>query len=135
MARWRKEAFEKLPEFRKLLQEEKSLYVFFHLLVRELYQAYLRNDMEQVRRIYDYAKWCKDSPRGNDASDDLFTIAAVSFYEHLPEHSEIRRDMGRWFTRREIEGMKDTLLYHGTEEQFDEILASCEIENFRKKQK
>lgn len=135
MARWRKEAFERLPEFRKLLQEEKSPYSFLTMLVGELRQAHVRNDLDRIRRIYSYAKMCIDAPRGKDASDDLLTIAAVSFFEHLPQHVEIRRNMGRWFARRDIEGMKDVLLYHGTEEQFNEIVASCDVEIFKKKQK
>lgn len=96
-------------------------------MVDQLQQAYLRKDEGIISRIYAYAKWCADAPRGKDASDDLFTIVAVSFFEHLPEHELIRRDLGHRLPKKEIEGMKEIFLYHGTEEQFQEILNSCTV--------
>jgi hypothetical protein len=135
MIRWRQEAFEKLPEFRTLLQKEKSAYGFLGMLVGELDQAHLQNDKELIERIYNYAKWCANAPRGKDSSDDLPTIATVSFYEDLPKYSEIRKAMGYWFSRKEIEFMKDTLMYHGTEEHFQEIVSSCEVAKFKKQKK
>ena len=135
MARWRKEAFERFPEFRGLLQEEKSAYLFHGEMAERLYRAYLDREEDLIRRIYDYAKWCQDAPRGQDASDDLLTIITVSFFEHLPRHGEVRRDIGRWLAKKDVEGMKPVFLYHGTEEQFDEMLASCRNTKFRKEPK
>lgn len=127
MARWRKEAFDRFPDFRGLLQNEKSAYLFLGEMVERLHEAYLQKDEDLVRRIYEYAKWCQDAPRGKDASDDLPTIVTVSFFEHLPRHAEVRRDVGRWLPKKDIEGMKELFLYLGTEEQFQEMLASCRV--------
>jgi hypothetical protein len=127
MSRWRKEAFDRLPECRKQLQEEKSPYGFFQELSEALYQAHLRQDEELLRRIYRYAQWCLQAPRGKDASDDLATIVTVSFFEHLPTHREVRKAVGRFLPKAFIEGMRDVFLYHGTEEKYQEILASCEV--------
>jgi hypothetical protein len=133
MSLWRKTAFERLPELRKLLQKEKTAHSFFGGLVDQLSKAYLQKNEDLIRGIYDYAKWCLAAPRGKSASDDLLTIVMVSFFEHLPQHEAIRRDIGRWFPKKEIEGMKDFFLYHGTEEQFQEMLASCRVTKFQKK--
>jgi hypothetical protein len=132
MSRWRKEAFDKLPELRKLLQTEKSAYSFLSELVDRLREAYTKRDENLIRRIYDYAKWCLDAPRGKDASDDLPTIVTVSFFERLPKYAEVRRDVGRWLPKRDVEGMKSVFLYHGSEEQFEEMLSSCRVTKFQK---
>lgn len=102
MSRWRKEAFERLPELRGLLQEEKSAYLFLSMMVDRLNQAYLRKEEDLIRRIHEYARWCLDAPRGKDASDDLLTIVVVSFYEDIPRYGEIRRDIGRWFSKKKL---------------------------------
>jgi hypothetical protein len=132
MARWRKEAFERFPEFRGFLQSEKSAYLFLGEMAEWLYQAYLQKDEDLISRIYGYAKWCQDAPRGTDASDDLLTIVTVSFFEHLPRHAEVRRDIGRWLSKKDVEGMKSVFLYHGTEEQFQEMITSCRVTKFRR---
>tara|TARA_R100000027_G_scaffold1806_2_gene1978 strand:+ start:2340 stop:2495 length:156 start_codon:yes stop_codon:yes gene_type:complete len=44
MTLWRKEAFERLPEFRKDLQEEKSPYGFLNVLRDRLEYAYRNRD-------------------------------------------------------------------------------------------
>ena len=133
MARWRKEAFDRLPELRKLLQVEKSPYLFLGEMVGILHQAYLRADEDLIRRIYEYAKWCMNAPRGVDASDDMLTIVAVSFFEDLPQFAEVRRDVGRWFPKEEIQIMKSIFTYHGTEEQYQEMLESCNVTKFQRK--
>jgi hypothetical protein len=125
MSLWRKEAFDRLPECRSQLQQEKSPYLFFHELGVVLYQAHLRNDKDLIRRIYGYAQWCLEAPRGLGAADDLLTIVTVSFFEHLPTHREIRKEVGRWLPKSVIEEMHEVFLHHGTEEQYQEMLASC----------
>src|SRR3954463_434351 len=107
---WRKEAFERFPEFRTLLQEEKSAYGFLGALVLKLVEAHESADDGRIRRIYNYAKWCLEAPRGREASDDLPTIVTVSFYEHLPRQNIVRKDVGRWLQKEMIEGMKEVFL-------------------------
>ena len=127
MSRWRKEAFDRLPECRKQLQAEKDTTMFFHELGEVLYRAHLSKDEDLIRRIYGYAKWCLEAPRGKDASDDLLTSVTCSFFEHLPTHKEVRAEIGRWLPRSMIEGMREVFLYHGSDEKYREMLASCEV--------
>src|SRR4051812_10211159 len=128
MSLWRKEAFERFAEFRGLLQQEKSAYNFLGELVNKLVEAYASSDDGRIRRIYNYAKWCLAAPPGRDASDDLPTIVTVSFYEHLPHHTIVRKDVGRWLPKEMIEGMKEVFLYHGTPEQYEEMLAPARVQ-------
>ncbi|MCM2273680.1 MAG: hypothetical protein NDI75_02615 [Candidatus Didemnitutus sp.] len=133
MSRWRKEAFDRLPECRKQLQQEKSPNLFFHELGEVLYQAHLQQDEDLIRRIYQYAQWCLEAPRGKDASDDLLTMVTVSFFEHLPTHREVRKEIGRFLPKSVIEGMREVFLYHGTEEKYQEMLASSQVARTKKK--
>src|SRR5215217_5955871 len=103
MTRWRKEAFDRLPELRRKLQEEKSAYGFFHEVVNALESAHLRREDDMIRRIYAYANWCLQAPRGKDSSDDMLTIMAVSFFESLPLHPVIRKNIGHWLPKATIE--------------------------------
>ena len=131
---WRREAFDRLPEFRRLLQEEKSPYNFLGELVTKLDFAYERQDDDLVKRIYGFIFWCMEAPRGKTASDDLLTAVACSFLEHLPQHDHIRHDIGRWFSRSDILGMSEIFHYHGTEDQYQEMLRLSDMKKSRKAQ-
>ncbi len=61
------------------------------------------------------------------------TIVTVSFFEHLPTHKEVRQEIGRWLPRSMIEGNREVFLYHGTEEQYREMVASCEVTKFKRR--
>lgn len=131
---WRKEAFERLPEFRRFLREEKSTYNFLGELVTKLDAAYELKDDDLVKRIYGFVFWCMKAPRGKNASGDLLTAVACSFLEHLPQHDRIRNDIGRWFSRSDILGMSEIFHYHGTEDQYQEMLRASDTKNNRKAQ-
>jgi hypothetical protein len=131
---WRKQAFERLPEMRGLLQEEKSHYNFLGELVTRLDAAYEAQNDDLVKRIYGFVFWCMHAPRGKDASDDLLTAVACSFLEHLPQYDRIRGDIWRWFRRGDILGMWEIFHYHGTEEQYQEMLTLSGMKKNRKTQ-
>jgi hypothetical protein len=124
MARWRKEAFEYLPELRKELQEEKETpYLFFHEVQRHLQGAIAEGNDDLVSRVYAFLLWCiEDAPRGNDASDDIATIAVTAFFEDVPNNKTIRQDIGKRVPKRTLVGLKEAFLYHGNEEVYQEIL-------------
>lgn len=126
---WRREAFERLPELRGLLQEEKSPYNFLGDLVAKLDAAYELQDDDMVKRIYGFVFWCLHTPRGRSASDDLATAVACAFLEHLPQHDRIRHDIGRWFSRSDILGMSEIFHHHGTEDQYQEMLRLSDVNN------
>jgi hypothetical protein len=125
MSHWRKEAFGRLPECRRQLQQEKSPNLFWHELGEALYQAHLRRDEDFIRRVYQYAQWCLGAAPGDGAKDDLPTVVTVSFFEHLPTHREVRKEIGRFLPRSLLEEMHEVFLYHGTEPMYQEMLASC----------
>ena len=132
MTTWRKEAFERLPEMRKQLQQEKGIYCFFGEMMDRLKKAYEEEDYDLEERIYQYAFCMLKLTGGSSAANDVPTAIALGFFEHLPESKLTRRNIGRWMSKADIEGMKEIFLYHGTEEQYHEMLESAEIHKHRK---
>lgn len=123
MSLWRSQAYERLPELRKMLQYEKLVHCFFGQLVDELNSAYADQNMDLVKRIYQYIFHLLET---RESSVDFQTVIAVSFLEHIPQHELIRNDIRRWFTRSELESMREIFTYHGTEEQYREMLESAD---------
>lgn len=133
MSFWRKEAFERFPEYRKELQGEKLIHCFLSMLHTHLLEAYRISDFELITRIRDYVFCLSNTSPGHDASSDLGTIVAVSFFEHLPESRMIRDDIGRWFSEAELLNMRELFTYHGSDAQFEEML--CSARSWRKNSK
>jgi hypothetical protein len=124
---WKEEAFDRLPEARPLLEEDGDLpYEFVGGLVPKLEAAYTEGNEDLIERIYRFVFWCMDASRGKGDTDDLFTAVACSFLEQLPKYRRIRQDIGRWFGKEDIEAMEKTFRYHGTEEEYQEMLRSSE---------
>jgi hypothetical protein len=125
MARWRKEAFERLPEMRTTLQEDKSLYCYFFETQRCLEKAIAVGDEDLCKRIYGFVLWClRDAPRGKTSSDDVFTIVITSFFEDVPNSKVIRGDIRRRLPKDILFGLKNAFMYHGNEEVFNEIIGN-----------
>lgn len=126
MSRWRQHAFETLPELRNLLQKvrERGPYGFFSELYSELVRAYQRKDQDLIHRIYRYSEWCLDldSPQ-KTARGHIPTAMCVCFFEHLPQVEMIRQDLKYHFLRAFLIGLREVFLYHGTPEQFEEMIA------------
>jgi hypothetical protein len=99
MARWRAEAFERLPELRGVITSADNvmaLWIELQYAFEKAYQAEAPDD-SLIARIYSFADWCEQAPRGPDASHDAPTAVTVAFYEHIPTSARAREDMPRWF--------------------------------------
>jgi hypothetical protein len=104
MSLWRRQAFERFPEFRTKLQEAKSPMRYWIDLQFAFNEAYRKGDVELFKRILDYADWCFHAPRGKAAGDDLPTCIFVCLFEHMPQISteepvdrvEIGRSLLSW---------------------------------------
>ena len=123
MELWREKAAELFPELEKEVGEAENPYLLWFELRAIFEYAYGPPWNESlIKRVYEYAYWCESQPRGQTAEDDLLTVVAVCFYEHLPEHPAARADMPRWFTRDEIMAMKSLFCYRISESDFAELL-------------
>jgi hypothetical protein len=97
MSLWRREAIERFPELcREIANAENITMVWFELWYHLFEPAYQKDpsDTAMIARIYGYADWSL-----GHRSSDVLTSAIVSFYEHLPNHNQMRRDMPRWISQ------------------------------------
>ena len=123
MNSWRQKAEQMFPELQSSLEIADTPYLLWYELQRIFEQAYDQENASIIGRIYEYAKWCGQQPRGKTAEDDLLTCVTVSFYEHIPQHPKALEDMPRWFTQQEVETMKEVFSYYVGPDGFDRILA------------
>ena len=120
MSAWKRVALEKLPEYRRIIEEAErpmALWIELHLKFEDIYRAEVLDD-DLIRRFYEYARWCLESPGEGRCLSDAGTAAVLAFYEHLPQLGVIRRDLPRWLSRDEFMGLRDAFHYHLSEEQF-----------------
>jgi hypothetical protein len=92
MSAWRKKAIECLPESRKDFEDpDTSIYLVFSELLSAAIHFHKTNDIDRLQKIYDFAQWCIQQK-----DKDLWNAAGVSFYEHLGDQAETRKEMRRW---------------------------------------
>jgi hypothetical protein len=125
MARWRNEALKRFPGIKERIEAARNVMALWIELRLAFENAYKRSprDEDLIANIYDFGKFCTQSPRSSDAGDDPCTAAAVCFYEHIPDFEPARQDMPRWLTVGEVEGMKDLFVYSLGEDGYRKLLA------------
>ena len=123
MSAWRREALNRLPEFRKDIASSRNVYALWISLFEWLQDAYEPpENTDRIRRIYDYLEWARNQPSTNDAETDPFTAAACCFIEHIPEHAKSRADMPHWFSRSQIVEWKGIFEYQIGEDGYRSLL-------------
>ena len=120
---WRDMALQLLPELSDRVQQAENPYALWNDLVFPFEDAYDSDppDRSLIERVYKYARWCEDQPRGEIADNDLFTCLVVCFYEHIPTHPLARKDMPNWFAWEEFNNGRQAFHYHLNDEQFAEL--------------
>jgi len=107
MSAWRREALRRLPECRQVIESAETPMALWIELLGECEDAYKKSDENLIRRFYDFARWCWQSPRA-----DVRTAVACAFYEHLPTTPVLRRDMPRRFGHAAFTELRDVFRYH-----------------------
>lgn len=120
---WRQKALQMFPELRDRIQAAENPYALWNDLITPFEDAYICQppDRSLIDRVYGYARWCEDQPRGETAANDLLTCVAVCFYEHIPTHPLARKDMPNWFTWEQFTRGREAFKYHLGGEQFAEL--------------
>ncbi len=120
MSAWKRIALEKLPEYRGLIETADTPMALWIELNSEFERV---SDENLIRRFFEYARWCMQSPGQGNYLSDAGTAAVCAFYEHLPRHSGIRRELPRWLTREEFASLREAFRYHLSEQEFSEFEA------------
>lgn len=107
MSAWRREALQRLPECRQVIEAAENPMALWIELHGECQEACKRPDEDLIRRFYDYAWWCWQS-----RIDDVVNAVACAFYEHLPTTPVMRQDMPRRFGRAAFKELRDVFCHH-----------------------
>ncbi len=107
MSAWRREALQRLPECRQVIEAAENPMALWIELLGECQDAYKKQGDDLIRRFYDYARWCWQS-----RIDDVVNAVACAFYEHLPTTPVLRRDMPRRFGRAAFKELRYVFCYH-----------------------
>ena len=81
------------------------------------------SDDDLIRRFFEYARWCMQSPGEGRYLSDAGTAAVCAFYEHLPQHANICRELPRWLTREEFASLRGAFRHHLSEQEFSDFEA------------
>jgi hypothetical protein len=113
MSRWRGRANELLlassdpirrRKIQRTISSSKDAYALWGDVFLEFKDAHDDPPDESfIAGVYDYAKWCI-TQYGNA---DLLTATIVSFWEELATDQQVVRDLPRWLSTPEFEGVKN----------------------------
>lgn len=124
-APWRAAAFLLLPRLKPLIERSDHPWALW-LKLRSLHQAAYRAipaDEELIVGIFKYAFWSCSQKPGESAEDDLGTIVATSFFEHLPTDPRTLGDIPRWFLLEHIEHPNSVFRHHLSDDQWQQLLS------------
>jgi hypothetical protein len=127
VSRWRREASERLPEYQSLIastdvDNPMMLWIELQIQFSRLCEQ-KPPPLELLRRFWGYAGWCMEH-----GHPFVATAAALAFCEHLLQRPATRLVLPPIMTRLEYLEIKALMLYHGTEEDFVEVLNRFEAE-------
>jgi hypothetical protein len=124
MAKWRAEALKRLPELRHTIDEAWEIMALWLQIQSAFAKAYKSDPPNDslISRIYDFADWCLDAPRGPDAGHDPMTSVCVAFYEDIPTIKVARDDMPRWFRYEDIVENKQIFSYQIGESEYEKLV-------------
>lgn len=123
MSKWRRLTLEKVPVCKHLIEEVENPMALWIELLSRLELAYKAEPREEkvIQSIFEYASWCLQSSH-KSKSYDMRTEVIVAFYEHLPTHETIRRDLRYRMSREDFFTVGPAWNY---------LLCAKESENFR----
>lgn len=120
MSAWRREAIEKLPECRDLIQSAESVSAMWVDLWAEFVHAHdepINRDF--IGRVYDFASWSVNESGSEDAS----LYAVVGFYEDLPRYPQVRTEMPRWISLPDYHKFREVFKTFLNDKQFTDFEA------------
>ena len=119
MTAWRRVAIEQVPELRKVVDEAWSPMAPWIELRLRFEAAFDQGDATLMERIMKYARWSWESP-----NPDAVTAVACAFFEHMPQHVGIRKQIPALFSRDEFERLKEVFSHHCGLAEIGEIEAA-----------
>ena len=125
METWQAKALELFPYLREEIEEQSTpmgLWIELKFVLDDLYEEQPPND-ERIGKFYEYAAWCFEQPRTDNAETDLSSAVAVCFIEDIPTHKRISADVYRWMSAESFDGFENLFRYHLSDEEFKKFSA------------
>lgn len=128
MSAWRREASKRLPELQRIIASrgvDNPMMLWIELSAKFGHLCEEQPPpLDLLRRIWDYARWCIYRVEGKSSPylDDAGNGAALGFCEHLIDTEARRMLLPQVMTRQDYLSLKDLLVYHNTEEQYEDGL-------------
>lgn len=125
MSAWRREAIAALPEARALIEQaDRPMTLWIELA--DLFDAGVAaGNVDQARRLLDYAAWCFGEGSGK-VPNDTSTAVVCAFYEHLATNRQYWPRFGRWFPASLFRNLRPIFGYFLIEEELAELVACYE---------
>ena len=104
MSLWRREALARFPELQRQIADAEGLCFVWMALRHGLFNPAHEKvppDIETAARVYESAAWSL-----RQRSTYVRTAAADEFYEWLVDDPRTRRDMPRWISQKDFDGMR-----------------------------
>jgi hypothetical protein len=116
LSKWRSKAIEWLPEYKQIIERAESPGMLWLELFSKFEKAVKAEEKDTIRLILMYARWCMQSP-------DLKTsnAAGIRFWEELPRHKHVRKELPNLITLEEFLKMKGTIACYNAPEIIEEI--------------
>jgi hypothetical protein len=90
-----------------------SMWIDVHLALEDAYASRPANE-DRISRIYRLALQTLQ-----ESSDpDAVTAVVVAFFEHLPTHDEVRKDLHRWLSPEVFRELEQAFRYHLSADEF-----------------
>jgi hypothetical protein len=121
MSAWRETALELLPEYQQLIEKSETPMALWVELQCRFSLDYKDLGDDLIKRFYQYAKWCVESPGQDGYLSDVGTAASVAFYEHLAEQKAIRDDVYRWLSKEQFLKLESVFGYHQEPEEYEKF--------------
>jgi hypothetical protein len=123
MSAWRREASIRLPEFQRIIaSRDVDNPMMLWIELGTSFSQLCQQDpppFEVLKKFWGYARWCM-----KQKNDDVVTAAALAFCEHLLGSKAQCRVLSHIMSRQEYAGLKGLLLYHNSQEQYEQVLQS-----------
>jgi len=121
---WKSAALAIIPDLEREIGEAETPYLLWFDLYHAFREAYNPPGNEAlIGRIYRYAKWCLDQPRGGRYEDDIKTCVCLCFYQNVPLLPQARDELGQWLAPEDFFALKEVLRFHCDNDTFERIEA------------
>ncbi|MGI4789530.1 MAG: DUF7674 family protein [Janthinobacterium lividum] len=114
MTTWQQKALALFPDLQLDIEEDgANIYTLFFELLPRCETAHVEGDIEELKKIYDFAEWCSQQEE-----KDLWNAAGVAFYEHLVDDPLMLEQLPFWVSDKVFEQVSGLLEWRMGSEAF-----------------